>query len=282
MSICCLCNSESSIYAKNKCKKCYAKEYKLKNKGMITLQCLNYYQNNKEKITLQHLNYYQNNYIKYHVLRCNNNDKAKNFKNNLTIDWVNETLKNQNKQCFYCSIFITDYNGYKKLSQLSIDRKNNKIGHIQDNCVISCLFCNLGKNANQIQYFTDFIIALKNGIDIHKYDNVKNDIYWSSQLKHLLDKTCKKENIENQFTTEMIKEMYNRQNGLDFYTKLPMICKKIGYFPFKASIDRIDNTKPHTLDNCVLVCLSSNFGRSNFSVEEYLQHINLIRDKITS
>lgn len=44
------------------------------------------------------------------------------------------------------------------------------------------------------------------------------------------------------------------------------------------SLDRIDNSKLHTADNCQLVCMAIQFGRSDKTIEEVKNYINEIRN----
>ncbi len=39
------------------------------------------------------------------------------------------------------------------------------------------------------------------------------------------------------------------------------------------SIDRMDSTKPHTIDNCVFCCKSCNYAKQEFPYEEYIAKI---------
>ena len=43
------------------------------------------------------------------------------------------------------------------------------------------------------------------------------------------------------------------------------------------SLDRIDNSKDHLIDNCQLVCLAIQYGRNNKTVEEVKAYIEKIR-----
>ena len=62
-------------------------------------------------------------------------DKEKNRFCNLTVDYVNELLKGQ--VCTHCHEVCLD--------SWSIDRKDDSLGHVMGNCVLSCLSCNHAK-----------------------------------------------------------------------------------------------------------------------------------------
>ena len=74
----------------------------------------------------------------------------------INIDFLNELWVKQNEKCFYqdCECKLTlDFNkDFRNPSQISIQRLNNDIAHIQSNCVLSCLKCNVSKMENEKLY----------------------------------------------------------------------------------------------------------------------------------
>ena len=62
----------------------------------------------------------------------------------VSFDYVLEKLVESKLQCCYCSqnVYII-YQIVRELTQWSLDRINNDIGHDVDNVVIACLNCNL-------------------------------------------------------------------------------------------------------------------------------------------
>ncbi len=198
----------------------------------------------------------------------------------ITIEDVFKKLENQNGKCFYCNITIStnkSNENERELNQISVDRKDSIIGHTKNNCVISCLFCNYAKSASTVDNYKSYINALK----YNTMDNnflIEQNAQWASILNRFVAISCRNEKIECEFTTEIIKQLYEKQNGKDYFTDLLMIPSAKKFFPFQPSLDRLDNNKPHTLDNCVLVCYAGNVGRNNASTEKYLEHIKKIRD----
>lgn len=51
----------------------------------------------------------------------------------------------QNGKCFYCSKSL-EFNPEDRRKLLSIERKDNSIGHIKSNCVLACFGCNIQRN----------------------------------------------------------------------------------------------------------------------------------------
>jgi hypothetical protein len=62
---------------------------------------------------------------------------------------VKRMLEAQNGKCTKCGIKVaTDNYAKSDSTQMSIDRVNNKLGHLKSNVVINCYGCNLA-NSNE-------------------------------------------------------------------------------------------------------------------------------------
>lgn len=74
-----------------------------------------------------------------------------------------------------------------------------------------------------------------------------------------------------------IKEIWDKQNGKCYYTKIPMILKKMSG-PEQASLDRIDSSKGYIKENIVFSCVAINYAKNKFSekdIKEFISKINL-------
>lgn len=67
-------------------------------------------------------------------------------------------------------------------------------------------------------------------------------------------------------------ELYNKQNGLCHYSKLPMAFTKYGTGrnPYSVTVDQIIPKAGYTKNNVVLCCMAVNSGKSWLSVKEYV------------
>jgi hypothetical protein len=65
---------------------------------------------------------------------------------------------------------------------------------------------------------------------------------------------------------------------LCYHSGLKLVITETSRYPFKPSIERLDNNISYKKYNCVLVCLGINYGRSNNSTEELQNHLNKIRN----
>jgi hypothetical protein len=73
----------------------------------------------------------------------------------ITISQTVELLNSCRLSCFYCKCFTNVlYKNVRDMSQWSLDRIDNNIGHTYTNVVISCLQCNLQKKRISMNAFT--------------------------------------------------------------------------------------------------------------------------------
>lgn len=77
----------------------------------------------------------------------------------------------------------------------------------------------------------------------------------------------KKRNCENTLSVNEILEIYEKQNGLCHWFKVPIIPSLIKKHPQQPSIDRLDRLKGYTKDNVVLSCYAANIGRNETDVD---------------
>ena len=85
-------------------------------------------------------------------------DTLKNRLDESTFITVSQTVKLLNSchlTCFYCKCFTNVlYKNVRDMTQWSLDRMDNNLGHAYTNVVISCLQCNLQKKRLSTNAFT--------------------------------------------------------------------------------------------------------------------------------
>jgi hypothetical protein len=86
----------------------------------------------------------------------------------------------------------------------------------------------------------------------------------------------KKRGKEHTLTVTDINEMYENQNGLCYWFKIPLIPSNYSKHPQQPSLDRLDRNKGYTKKNVVLTCYSANFGRNENNLEIWENFLNLL------
>jgi hypothetical protein len=94
---------------------------------------------------------------------------------------------------------------------------------------------------------------------------------WQNTLIH----DSKNRKIENTLTVNDINELYEKQNGLCFWFKIPLIPSNKSKHPQQPSIDRLDRNKGYTKDNVVLCCYSANIGRNENDEQTWTEFLKL-------
>jgi hypothetical protein len=85
----------------------------------------------------------------------------------------------------------------------------------------------------------------------------------------------KHRDIENTLTVNDINEMFENQNGLCYWFKIPLVPSDKPKHPQQPSLDRLDRNKNYVKDNVVLTCYSANIGRNENDLETWETFIKL-------
>lgn len=95
---------------------------------------------------------------------------------------------------------------------------------------------------------------------------------WQNTLIH----DSKHRGIENTLTVDEINEIYENQNGLCYWFKIPLTPSNSSKHPQQPSLDRLDRAKGYTKDNVVLTCYSANIGRNDNDIETWEKFLSLL------
>ena len=95
---------------------------------------------------------------------------------------------------------------------------------------------------------------------------------WQNTLIH----DSKYRGVENTLTVSDINGMFENQNGLCYWFKVPLIPSSNRKHPQQPSLDRIDRNKGYTKDNVVLSCYSANIGRNETDVNEWEKFLKIL------
>jgi hypothetical protein len=95
---------------------------------------------------------------------------------------------------------------------------------------------------------------------------------WQNTLIH----DSRYRGVKNTLTVGDINELFDNQNGLCFWFKIPLIPSNKKKHPQQPSLDRLDRNKGYTKDNIVLCCYSANIGRNENDCETWVEFLKLL------
>ena len=82
--------------------------------------------------------------------------------------------------------------------------------------------------------------------------------------------------IKNDLTVDDINEMFEKQQGLCYWFKIPLIPSNKLKHPQQPSLDRLDRNKGYVKDNVVLTCYSANIGRNENDLDTWTEFLKLL------
>jgi hypothetical protein len=113
-------------------------------------------------------------------------------------------------------------------------------------------------------------------LDFRKSEGIKQKErrvrLWQNTLVH----DSKFRGLEHDITVKDINDIFEKQKGLCFWFKVPLIPSNCSKHPQQPSLDRIDRNKGYTRDNVVLTCYSANIGRNDNDVETWKNFLLLL------
>jgi hypothetical protein len=141
----------------------YNKQYREHNRDKIK----QYFQDNKQKLSQLNKNWRKTKgAIKIKLNGCKREDTKKSREFNIDEDYVKQLLEQQEYKCANCNVKMKmEWEDAFDKEQFSINRINNNIGHIKDNCNITCWYCN-----NDLEHQNQF----KRGCIYKRTDNHNN------------------------------------------------------------------------------------------------------------
>lgn len=94
------------------------------------------------------------------VRRCKQWDKARGLECDLTTDYIEGWLAATNGRCLYTNRLMTEPNGCRSLTAVSVDRLDSGKGHIKGNIVLCQLALNHMRNDTNYEVFKQYLTEL--------------------------------------------------------------------------------------------------------------------------
>lgn len=177
---------------------------------------------------------------------------------------VDELEKYITDKCFYCHAeCIFPENEDDKIKYNGIDRIDNKLGYIPNNCVSCCKICNNIKNTMDINRF---LVRCKN---IYNPENANYDVTnnVTKVCYYVYRHRANKKNLQ----FELTKQDFNHIRMQNCY-----LCNKSNSNVHKNGVDRVDNSLGYTLENTKSCCGDCNFMKCELDLELFMDTIQLI------
>ncbi|AAC96857.1 hypothetical protein PBCV1_A490L [Paramecium bursaria Chlorella virus 1] len=166
-----------------------------------------------------------------------------------------------NEECFYCGQRTSD------ILRNGIDRLDNTIGYVEDNCVSCCGTCNNMKKCLDAHTFVERCSQ----VSLHNGHNGNMCVFWNDvKGKSYSSYKSKMKNKDFQLTKEQYVTLC--QENCTY-------CGRMCTETHTNGIDRVDNTRGYILDNCVSCCGSCNIAKGTLNVEEFINKCVLISCK---
>lgn len=86
----------------------------------------------------------------------------------------------------------------------------------------------------------------------------------------------KNRGLEHNIDVDFINHLFESQQGLCHWFKIPLIPSDNNKHPQQPSIDRIDRNQGYTKDNVILSCYSANIGRNENDIETWSKFLKLL------
>jgi len=167
-------------------------------------------------------------------------------------------------ECHYCK--------FKNDSETNgIDRINNDIGYIKENCVTACWKCNRMKHFYHPRFFIEKCKIIAKQVVPTKPFYKEWDLYYSRSCYNNY-KTYKREAEKRELPFELTEAQW------DWLTR--SACYLCGYQSmYGIGIDRIDNTvRKYSFDNCRPCCGSCNSMKNELPLGDFLNQCKVVSE----
>jgi len=91
---------------------------------------------------------------------------------------------------------------------------------------------------------------------------------------------AKNRNLKFEINYDFIEKLWKTQEGLCYYTKVPMKLTARQKTPYQVSIDRIDSNLGYTKENAVLCCQAVNYMKNDYSLEDFILFKNSLQEAL--
>jgi hypothetical protein len=212
----------------------------------------------------------------------------------ITFDqWMNLSQGN----CYYCGCTPSNNYSYVRSGDKTedsyfayngLDRFDNGQPHIIGNVVPCCIVCNRAKSERSADQFKEYVERLISTFNF----NLPKELELPTKGMLVSVKDAYRQYAKNYGEMGLtLQQFYNLSqmpcsycgdvgiNCINTYKssrKSSQAAIDAAYFYYNG-VDRVDNSKGHSLDNVVTACKYCNFGKSNLTLEDWIGWINRVK-----
>jgi hypothetical protein len=127
-----------------------------------------------------------------------------------------------------------------------------------------------------LEFNRDYKRKTRKNDEFRKLEGIKQKERRFRLWQNTLINDSKSRKLENTLTTEDIDEMFEKQKGLCFWFKVPLVPANKSKHPQQPSLDRLDRKKGYVKDNVVLTCYSANIGRNETDLKTWVKFVDTV------
>ena len=103
---------------------------------------------------------------------------------------------------------------------------------------------------------------------------------WHSHIVSRAVSSAKARGHEHAIDGDFVLTLFKKQNGLCYWTGVPMVPSVATSDPQRPSIDRLDGDIGYVPENCVLACWFANLGRGSVKADRFRDFIETMKASI--
>jgi len=167
--------------------------------------------------------------------------------------------------CYYCgTIADKGFNG--------IDRKDQTMGYIIDNCVNCCQMCNYMKGSLNDIVFVKMVEHILTHNKIIKNGNLYPEIF-ANHIYGINFRTYRYRANDKKFDFEITEQQFNEITTKDCY-----ICGKKKSSEHRNGIDRYDSKLGYLFENCRSCCGECNYLKREYDYDNFIDKLKSINN----
>jgi hypothetical protein len=183
----------------------------------------------------------------------------------ISFDEYKDIVKNP---CYYCGVIqcrgLEQFNG--------IDRDNNMIGYLLDNCVSCCKMCNYMKNTLSGRVFVSRVEHILT-FNKHINGNLFPELF--------ADHSCCYSSYKHRAHERQIDFMIAKQEFESLTASSCYLCGKKNSNSHKNGIDRYDNNLGYLIENCRTCCGECNYMKREYTYNDVFDKFKMIYERNT-